>query len=1466
MSNPAIHDFFRKIKLISPDGSTVQSTLEADSVTDELTLSASEGIAFVPDANTDSVKLDIDYNFYSPVGTTKLRLEDINNNVKDVNLRGGLGVTIARAASNDIVFSSYSVAEIDTLQSVTARGFISGEDLVVNNLTVGKVNSLAGIDGMSAQDSRFTGDGTLYTPLRIDPAEAEVTTATYSETFTFSTAAADGVLTYAVAYDNPVNVSTASMVLEREDPNNPGTWITLESITNPTAGAYVAANNYSEAYDGSVNYRLVFNFTGNTDTIILTGEFSYEVLDIAEDPALQTDSANEKVTVRNFENIGIHETNDTNLTNLYDLKLKNLTQNRIVFSTTDGKLVDSANLQFDTGTNTLSVINLSVSGDMTLGGTITIGDGAGDTIDFAAGTSSNFLPAETNTYTIGTSALQWQAGHFYDLFVNGGEIYGGPINTDDIRIAGNRIETTASNANFEVGVNGTGNIQLLAETTISGNTTINETISTTDPALTVNGDTNLTGELLINGNVFVKTFDSNNNYGLGADSLSALTSGISNVSLGYETLVNTTTGSNNTIIGYRSGKVIAGGTGNTSLGTTTLSGLTSGNYNTALGYNAGSSIISGGNNIIIGNSAAASTTTTSNEITLGNGNISRFRIPGLGIDYQATTAFKIPAGTGDPDEAQGTSLNQRPTGSTGAIRYNSTKGVFEGYNGADWIILNGLQDQDQDTYISVNTDESASPTDDDTLTFVNRGNTTATLSPNSLVFSNAIPVNIPNTNTTLAIGQGALVVGGGASIAGNLIVGGEIINANIQSENSLGVEGTTSGSSTTDVVVSADAIDSFKEGNYVRIYRASANSTAQSNTGLGLTLGRVGFTTPGGGDTVTDFNYRVAQFDFTTGKSSAAESAVSISVLTSEVTSFNNTNNIQLTLARETTGKGILIYRKVGLEIDFKLIAVLGPKELGTGTGSILWTDYYDYDYTPWSQKGVTNTFETSSGVIHFPITPPSTSILGWFDTRVDSVDTNTNTITVEDTFDGEANVWIYKDDTIDVQTQIDINVNTNINVLELDARIYYISSLSIPENFSLYGSGEQTQLIKLPWSTDLDNNTNEMLTPGNPTTSNRVSISQMYINGNAQNQYLVDDEINEYVNYAIRMIGEDMSIQNIELTNLVGGGIWMFDNTLNTLQVSVYQNQINSGCLSYRYEYSPLNVTQGKSVRVTQNSFEGFPNYVDFSAVEKGVISNNIVDNCGSGIFGFGVINTILNPNVLVGPAGEFIPNPDVLNSEFDSVNIKLESGVDFTSPSVVYQESGFNFDLSANQGFLSSAINELKKINGVETISTDYTTTTGGTNYISFLSAPTVDPTEGELKFRIQQSLVNDLLSRANYETLYANDTNTLGLIYRIFTTEYVPLTNLVLQDPVTNSDQGGGVYRVEVEDTSGFNENDVVRLVGHSTTPSLATRDGTIVAINNVTKLIDIDFGIDVTSPASDGQLALKNTFVVVKGKIN
>jgi hypothetical protein len=88
-----------------------------------------------------------------------------------------------------------------------------------------------------------------------------------------------------------------------------------------------------------------------------------------------------------------------------------------------------------------------------------------------------------------------------------------------------------------------------------------------------------------------------------------------NVIIGASSAGSLTTGASNLIVGYSAGY-----------------SETTGEWNTFLGTEAGSNATTGNNNIAIGKESELSSATVSNEITLGNSDITRFRIPGLGID------------------------------------------------------------------------------------------------------------------------------------------------------------------------------------------------------------------------------------------------------------------------------------------------------------------------------------------------------------------------------------------------------------------------------------------------------------------------------------------------------------------------------------------------------------------------------------------------------------------------------------------------------------------------------------------------------------------------------------------------------------------------------------------------------------------------------------------------------------------
>ena len=841
---------------------------------------------------------------------------------------------------------------------------------------------------------------------------------------------------------------------------------------------------------------------------------------------------------------------------------------------------------------------------------------------------------------------------------------------------------------------------------------------------------------------------------------------------------------------------------------------------------------------------------TSITTTIDNSNIALDPKGNGYVNVIGTNGIVIPKGTSA----------QRAPNVAGAIRLNTQLGIFEGYDGNNWNGMGGVRSVDGLTYINAEATPGAS---DDTIRMFTNGQESVTLNSTLLNFDQAVRLKINATDTALDFDTGALSVDGGVSIRGNLLVSGTI-DVNEEFDTSTQVEATMqTGQLTNIATVTADDMPFFKVGQKVTIYGASASDTEQGTGNLTVSASRVGFSTPNGdGDEIT-FAYRTAQFSFVDGKVSTATDPVEIDIEQTELEFFNNSNNIQLTVSRQSVNHGILVYRKVGSEANFKLISVLGPKDLASTLSNISWTDFYTFDQVAWSGKDASNAFTAASGIIHMPVTAPGASKLGWIETEVDSLDLDNNRISFTNSYYANATGTIVIDDTQIIQNKIDQAKAQNRNSVVLDNRTYYIDQVVIPSDFTLEGQGDQTRIVKMPWSTQIATGSNAMITVDTAEydVQQNISVKNLRLDGNGRNQYLTQDTTTQYLNYAVRVFGNDILFENIEIQNVVGGGIWAYDVSVRE-GLTVLNSEISQGTLSYVYDYSPLVASENRIVKIAHNTFQDFSDAVYVDAVQKGIVTPNVVDNCGAGIFAYGASKIILSPNVLLGPAGEFIQNPDVLNSEYDSINITIEPNVDFNSPSYVYQENGDFFDFTANQGRLTAFINELTKTNGVEEITTDYSATLSGAPYIEFTNPGNEN---GGFNFRIVSAKVNDLLSRANYAALFAANPNTQGLVYRIVTTEYVPSAT-ILGNGVQNP---GAAYVVTVDDTDGFTVGSVVRLVSHATTPSTAGVDGTITAINTLNSTLSIDFGDtfgDVTVAGNGGQVAIQNNFVVAKGKIN
>lgn len=128
------------------------------------------------------------------------------------------------------------------------------------------------------------------------------------------------------------------------------------------------------------------------------------------------------------------------------------------------------------------------------------------------------------------------------------------------------------------------------------------------------------------------------------------------------------------------------------------------------------------------------------------------------VQISGTNGLVIPVGT---TAEQGPAV-------TGAIRFNSSTSQYEGYNGTNWTSLGGVRSVDGLTYITAEASPGAS---DDTLYFyAATGATTNTLA--ATLTSTSFEIN--NTTAATSTSTGALVVDGGAGIAGALYVGGEL--------------------------------------------------------------------------------------------------------------------------------------------------------------------------------------------------------------------------------------------------------------------------------------------------------------------------------------------------------------------------------------------------------------------------------------------------------------------------------------------------------------------------------------------------------------------------------------------------------------------------------------------------------------------------------------------------------------------
>lgn len=498
-------------------------------------------------------------------------------------------------------------------------------------------------------------------------------------------------------------------------------------------------------------------------------------------------------------------------------------------------------------------------------------------------------------------------------------------------------------------------------------------------------------------------------------------------------------------------------------------------------------------------------------------------------------------------------------------------------------------------------------------------------------------------------------------------------------------------------------LNNFTAGQTIRLYGASLGNSPISAS---PTLSAIDITgTAFGQGTLSGspvkFSYKASLFDLDTGEVGPMSSNVDVnldldtSVHGAILSAFNEDIFTKVGITGvDVATQGVLLYRQVANAGNYKLIAVLGPKDLLAS--NMPYKDYYTFDYTSWSGKNPTdNTYDSIYPISHFPAVASSTEFRGWCDVTIKSItntiagfDINLGTSSTDQLVyvDADRQVSIYHNDTTLINNAITQKAALGRKDIVLNAKDYNASSILVPDNFGIIGTTNITKITKLPWTsfrgTTPDNALIKSITSSNSTS---ISIIGIDLDGEITNQYLLNDSSTASLNYLVNL-GQNPSsvlIDRCRFKNMIGGGIYAsspVEFKLTTTEV------INSG-LSDRHTFSPAILDAGNNTMITNSVFRNFTDSVDVSVTDQGSVTNNIIKNCGSGLFVYGSTFFLSSPNVLIGPANEFLQSPDVLNSEFDSVNINRSSfsTAPYTMDPLNYQENGASFDLTqdAQPGF---------------------------------------------------------------------------------------------------------------------------------------------------------------------------------------
>ena len=625
------------------------------------------------------------------------------------------------------------------------------------------------------------------------------------------------------------------------------------------------------------------------------------------------------------------------------------------------------------------------------------------------------------------------------------------------------------------------------------------------------------------------------------------------------------------------------------------------------------------------------------------------------------------------------------------------------------------------------------------------------------------------------------------------------------------------------------------------------------------------------------------------------------------LSTFNEQRYNSVAIYRPDSSHGILLYRYTSdiagvidrdgntlpghLSGKLNLIAILGQRDIGSSTTTLFtYRDYGPYDKTTWGDFNSDKSYNPNYQKIKtVPCQLDTTAVTtygpypGFSERKVTAVDRNNNILTISDAetnnayFDatdlGSAYIsnsylQVTHDDTASLEKVIASAISKGLNSLLLLGGTYHVKYLTIPDNFSLNGSGKATIIKKQYFDTAYQGTANPEYsryyaaiwmrnpwgangsygdrTEGANLYSNNTSLAikdssvkSLVVDGNYNSNLRLGDSTRVEGNALVYLEGaNNCSIEAVDVKNSVGDGIY----AKSAIRFSLQNTAVFDNSVTYVTFDNPLNATDAQVLKVSDTSFLSNPGPVDITTTQVVAFNSCIIRNSGSGLRTYGSRSANVENNLILGPDDEWIPSSDIYDSDFNSVNITCNKTTGVGTGGEIkftYIEDNIAKDMTNVQLFPYVAKVNVDNL-GNEIVDTNFLTYSpvGASGAVSVLSATYEDQANGIVQIQIPSAInpasptVNDAIYHIPYRfTTSLASQNYNFLVYYLNGLEQIAIgaaDNYIING-VIEYDDSTQFYTVMINDDylGDFAVNDVVTLQEHNPSTGYSIPSNLIVS---------------------------------------